>query len=237
MKALVIMSGGLDSVVLGYFMRAKGYDLDVLTADYGQAGVKELGFARRAIQKLDAHELHINLVRAGFDQFWHGAGLTEAQMDVPGSAFGRGLRPLTGVPNRNTVLLTIGFAAAAAREAAVVSLGVSKLDWITPDCRPEFLEVLKTMQSLALSQIANVTLETPFINLSKGEIVKLGHEMGVHLEETWSCWRGDEIHCGHCMPCKERQHAFRESGLSDPTRYAGSVDKDWSPSSALTQRS
>jgi 7-cyano-7-deazaguanine synthase len=141
-------------------------------------------------------------------------------MDVPGSPFGRGLRPLTGVPNRNTVLLTIGFAAAAARGAEVVSLGVSKLDRITPDCRPEFLDAMKAMQSFALFEIADVRLETPLIDLSKGEVVKLGHDLGVPLEETWSCWRGEEIHCGHCMPCKERHQAFRDADLPDPTRYA-----------------
>ena len=229
MKAIVIMSGGLDSVVLGYFMRAKGYDLEVLTADYGQAGAKELDFARRAIAKLGAQEIHIDLVRAGFGQFWHGLGLTEPQMDVPGSPFGRGMRPLTGVPNRNTVLLTVGFAAAAARGAGVVSLGVSKLDRITPDCRPEFLEAMRRMQSIALSEIAEVTLETPFIDLSKGEVVKVGNELGVPLEDTWSCWRGGEIQCGHCMPCKERQQAFRDAGLPDPTHYAVVAEETASP--------
>ena len=127
---------------------------------------------------------------------------------------------LTVVPNRNAVMLAIGFRIAASENAACVAIGVHGGDhFIYPDCCPEFIEQFAQMEQAALGEYAHVELCTPFLHLNKMEIVKRGAEIGVPFIETWSCYKGENYHCGVCGTCVERREAFTLAHVADPTSY------------------
>lgn len=218
-KAIAIVSGGLDSVTLGYLLQHEGYTLDVLSFDYGQRHHKELHFASEAAHALGAHWVCLDLKRAGLKEVFQGSALTNDALDIPPGRGESANRSATFVPNRNAIMLSIAFAAAASSGAAVVALAVSAIDNLTPDCRPEFLAAFEHMEQLALQGAADIRLEAPFMHKSKADIVTLGCELGVPFEKTWSCYVGDDVHCGTCLTCCERREAFELAGVADPTIY------------------
>jgi len=128
---------------------------------------------------------------------------------------------ITVVPNRNAIMLAIAFGIASANGAKAVAAAVHGGDhFIYPDCRPAFIEAFQTMQNYALDSQAHIQLYTPFVKISKANIVLQGENMEVLFAETWSCYKGGAIHCGRCGTCVERIEAFNNAGKADPTEYA-----------------
>ncbi len=218
-KAIAVVSGGLDSVTLAYLLQAEGHELHLLSFDYGQRHKKELVFAERCAQRLGAMFDVIDLT--SITRFLKGSALTDA-VPVPDGHYAAPSMALTVVPNRNAMMLSVAYAVAVAEHAEVVAVGVHAGDhFIYPDCRPNFITAFDAMQRLAVEGFGepNLKLEAPFVHLEKHQIVKLGTSLGVPYSDTWSCYRGGEMHCGTCGTCVERKHAFRDAMVADPTRY------------------
>lgn len=217
-KAVVIVSGGLDSVTLAYHLKTEGYSLHLLSFDYGQRHKKELTFARLCAERLHAQYNLMDM--SGLGTLLKGSALTDTDVNVPNGHYADDNMSLTVVPNRNAVMLAIGFSIAAAEGADCVAIGVHGGDhFIYPDCRPEFIEQFARMEQAALGEYAHVDLHTPFLHLDKSGIVKRGAEIGVPFAETWSCYKGHDHHCGMCGTCVERKEAFALAGIVDPTQY------------------
>jgi 7-cyano-7-deazaguanine synthase len=152
-------------------------------------------------------------------QLLTGSALTSGEA-VPEGHYAEDTMRITVVPNRNAIMLAITFGVAAAEQAEAVAAAVHGGDhFIYPDCRPDFIEAFETMQRHALEGLASITLYTPFVRLSKTDIVREGAQLAVPFAETWSCYQGGERHCGRCGTCVERREAFHLAGIEDPTLY------------------
>ncbi|EEA96755.1 7-cyano-7-deazaguanine synthase QueC [Pseudovibrio sp. JE062] len=218
MKTIVISSGGLDSVTLAYKVAREHELLGLVSFDYGQRHKKELDYAAHAAKQLGVphHILDMSQIGAHLS----GSALTD-DVDVPDGHYAEENMKVTVVPNRNAIMLSIGFGIAAAQQADAVAAAVHGGDhFIYPDCRPGFIKSFESMQKLALDGYANVSLYTPFVEISKGAIVAEGARINVPFEDTWSCYKGGEKHCGRCGTCVERREAFDIAGVEDPTEYA-----------------
>lgn len=218
-KAIAVVSGGLDSVTLAYWLQAEGYELHLVSFDYGQRHKKELVFAERCAQRLGAMFDVVDLTSV--TRFLKGSALTDA-VSVPDGHYAAPNMAITVVPNRNAMMLSVAYAVAVAEHATVVAVGVHAGDhFIYPDCRPNFITAFGAMQRLAVEGFGepDLKLEAPFVHLNKHQIVKLGTSLGVPYSDTWSCYKGGEMHCGTCGTCVERKHAFRDAMVSDPTQY------------------
>jgi 7-cyano-7-deazaguanine synthase len=213
---LVVLSGGLDSTVCTALAAREG-PLVALTFDYGQRHRIELTRAAAVARHYRAEQL---LVRLDASQ-WGGSALTDAAIDVPDSGpAGDGI-PVTYVPGRNLIFLSVAMGVAEVRDADTVYLGVNALDYSGyPDCRPEFVRSFEATAALALKRGVEghpVEIRTPLIDLSKGEIVKLGLAAGAPLHLTWSCYRGESDRpCGTCDACALRAKGFAAAGVEDP---------------------
>ncbi len=217
MVAVVVCSGGLDSVTLAHRMAASGEELILVSFDYGQRHKKELDYARACAKRLNARFELVDLSSVG--RLLSGSALTDGG-EVPEGHYEEATMAATIVPNRNAIMLTVAYGLAAAAGARAVAAAVHGGDhFIYPDCRPDFAEALDKMQRLALDGVGEVSLETPFIHWSKAEIAAEGARLGVPFEESWSCYKGGEIHCGRCGTCVERLEAFDIAGVEDPTPY------------------
>ncbi len=216
---LTVVSGGLDSAVLAHLV---GKDQLMVSFDYGQRHVKELHSAARIAAMLGVEHLVVDLRSLG--------GVLPNNALTGGSAVPHGHyaaenMKITVVPNRNVIMLSCAFAIAAAHKIDSVWIAVHAGDhYIYPDCRPAFMTAYEAMQKLALEGFPEIALHSPFINMTKANIVTLGTELGVPFKYTWSCYEGNELHCGRCGTCVERKLAFKEAGIFDPTIYA---DKEY----------
>ncbi|GHB17292.1 7-cyano-7-deazaguanine synthase [Pseudovibrio japonicus] len=218
MKTIVICSGGLDSVTLAYKVAREHELLGLVSFDYGQRHKKELDYAAHAAKKLGVPHHILDMSQIG--THLSGSALTD-DVDVPDGHYAEENMKVTVVPNRNAIMLSIGFGIAAAQQADAVAAAVHGGDhFIYPDCRPGFTKSFEAMQKQALDGYANVSLYTPFVEISKGAIVAEGARINVPFEETWSCYKGGEKHCGRCGTCVERREAFDLAGVEDPTEYA-----------------
>ncbi|AVX05522.1 7-cyano-7-deazaguanine synthase [Maritalea myrionectae] len=218
MKTLVICSGGLDSVSLAHIIADQHELTRLVSFDYGQRHRKELDFAAAAAKRLNVPH-HLMDMR-GIGAALSGSALTD-DIDVPDGHYAEDTMRVTVVPNRNAIMLTIGFGIAAANGDEAVATAVHGGDhFIYPDCRPEFTRAFDKMQKAALDGYANVQLYTPFVERSKADIVKEGAAHSTPFAETWSCYKGGEAHCGRCGTCVERREAFHLAGVEDPTLYA-----------------
>lgn len=218
MKTAVVCSGGLDSVSLAHIIAAEGSLSRLVSFDYGQRHRKELEFARRAAERLDVpfHLIDLRMIGAALT----GSALTD-EIDVPDGHYAEETMRITVVPNRNAIMLTIAFGLAAANGDEAVACAVHGGDhFIYPDCRPAFTDAFATMQKAALDGYADVMLRVPFVHKTKANIVAEGARAGTPFAETWSCYKGGEIHCGRCGTCVERREAFNLAGVPDPTVYA-----------------
>jgi len=223
-KAIAIVSGGLDSVTLAYLLHAEGYELHLLSFDYGQRHKKELAYAERSAQQLNATFNIVDLSSVG--QFLKGSALTDA-IPVPDGHYAAPNMAITVVPNRNAIMLSVAYAVAVAEQAQIVAIGVHAGDhFIYPDCRPEFITSFDTMQRLAVEGFGDphLKLEAPFAHLGKHQIVQLGTALQVPYADTWSCYKGGKKHCGTCGTCYERKEAFELAGVPDPTLYEAEDD-------------
>ena len=220
-KAVVLVSGGLDSATTLAMARAEGYQCHALSFDYGQRHACELRAAQQVAHALGAVEHRV--MRIGLGDIG-GSALTDTHIDVPDSPTA-GI-PVTYVPARNTVFLSLALAWAEVLDARDIFIGVNAVDYSGyPDCRPEYIAAFQAMARLATRagvEGAPVTLHTPLIHMSKGEIIAKGLELGVDYALTVSCYVADEEGraCGVCDACRLRSAGFRAAGAVDPTRYA-----------------
>jgi len=218
-KAVVLLSGGLDSAVCAFKAKADGNDVYALSVDYGQRHAREIACAKKIAKAVGAKQhkiLKIDLSAFG------GSALTDKKIKIP-KAGSKGI-PSTYVPARNTVFLSLALAYAEAAEAQSIYVGVNCLDYSGyPDCRPEYVQAFQDMAYLATKRALDgliTTIKTPLIELTKSEIIKLGSELGVPFELTTSCYRGGEQACGKCDSCALRLKGFKGAGLKDPITYA-----------------
>ena len=220
-RAVVLLSGGLDSTTVAAMAREAGFALLALTVDYNQRHRVELDHARRVAERLGA-ERHVVLpldLRA-----FGGSALTD-DIAVPKDGVQPGI-PVTYVPARNTVFLSLALAWAEAAGATDLFIGVNALDYSGyPDCRPDFIRAFEDMAAQATKagvEGARFTVHTPLIDMSKADIVREAARLGVDLGTTWSCYdpTPEGRHCGACDSCRLRRKGFAEAGVADPTVYA-----------------
>ncbi len=220
-RAVVLLSGGLDSATTLAVANSRGYACHALSFDYGQRHVAELQAASRVAASLGAAEHRV--VRIDLGQLG-GSALTDTAIDVP-EAPTEGI-PITYVPARNTVMLAYALAWAEVLEASDIFIGVNAVDYSGyPDCRPEFIEAFEKLANLATKagvEQGGFHVHAPLISLSKAEIIQLGTTLGVDYGQTVSCYQatGEGLACGRCDSCRLRSEGFRAAGLADPTRYA-----------------
>lgn len=221
-KAVVLLSGGLDSATTLACAAAQGFDCHALSFDYGQRHRAELEAARRvaAAQGARGHKvIAIDLTQVG------GSALTDTAIAVPEQP-GDGI-PITYVPARNTILLAIALGYAEVIGADDIFLGVNAVDYSGyPDCRPEYLAAFQSLARLATRagvEGAPIRIHAPLIEMSKADIIRRGTELGVDYALTVSCYQADAQGraCGRCDSCRLRREGFGTAGIPDPTRYAG----------------
>ena len=218
MNALLICSGGFDSVTLAHRLHANQQLAALLCFDYGQRHKKEIDSARLCAQRLDVPFILLDISSIG--RQLSGSALTD-DIAVPHGGYSEENMQLTVVPNRNAIMLTIAFGVAAARKLGAVALAVHGGDhFVYADCRPEFIDAMASMQRLALADQAVIQLFAPYVETDKTAIARDAARYRVPIADTWSCYEGGELHCGRCATCLERIEALAQAGVPDPTRYA-----------------
>jgi 7-cyano-7-deazaguanine synthase len=219
-RAVVLLSGGLDSATALAIARARGDECRTLAIDYGQRHRAELAAARRvsaALGAVEHRELRVGIGEIG------GSALTDSKMAVPERG-GAGI-PVTYVPARNTVFLSLALAWAAVLGADEIVIGVNVIDSSGyPDCRPEFIAAFEKLARLATKRGVEghaLAIDAPLVALTKAEIIRRGLELGVDYSLTVSCYRADDAGraCGACDACRFRREGFAAEGAPDPTRY------------------
>jgi 7-cyano-7-deazaguanine synthase len=220
-SAIVLLSGGLDSMVVAGLAREAGYDLIALTIDYNQRHRIELDSAATIAAHLGAIEhivLPLDLTRFG------GSALT-ADIAVPKEGVEENAIPVTYVPARNTIFLSLCLGLAEARGARDLWIGVNALDYSGyPDCRPEFVAAFEALANVATRagvEGNRIRIHAPLLHMTKAEIVLQGVKLGIDYGRTVSCYQADETGraCGRCDSCRLRREGFAAAGVSDPTRY------------------
>lgn len=215
MSLLAVVSGGLDSVTLAYFLRHNGALGHVLTLDYGQRHAREIVCAERAAQALGAGHTVLRFPALGAVL---PSALTTPGAVVPDAEYAPDNLAATIVPNRNAIILALAYGVADSLGLDGVAIGVHAGDHaLYSDCRPEFIRAYKAMEREALGR--DVMLEAPFLLLHKEHIVTIGAGLRVPFADTWSCYQGEKRHCGRCATCRERRQAFVRAGVKDPTEY------------------
>ena len=219
-KAVIILSGGIDSTTLCYKYARDNYDIYSLTIIYGQRHSREVESAKEVAKSLGISHKVIDL--SPLKQLLSGSALTDWGVDVPRvpekTEHFETLKT-TIVPNRNAIFLSIAIGYAQSIGADSIFFGAHHSDrGVYPDCRKEFVEAFEIAERLA-NDNQNLKIEAPFVSMDKSEIVQLGNKLEVPFESTWTCYVGGELHCGTCSACNERKRAFSESGIEDPTEY------------------
>ncbi len=230
-KAVVLVSGGLDSATLLAIARDRGFDCYALSFAYGQRHELELDAARRVAGQLGALEHRIMPIDLSV---FGGSALTDEALAIPESELETPVQedeaiPITYVPARNTVFLSLALAWAETLDARHLFIGANAVDYSGyPDCRPEFLQAFEAMANLATkagvearSASERLQVEAPLVAMTKAEIIQTGTELGVDFAQTLSCYQPDAAGraCGRCDSCRIRHQGFTAAGLNDPTRY------------------
>ena len=219
-RAVVLLSGGLDSTTCLAIALSQGYEVLALSFNYGQRSSSELEAARSIAIAAGVKNHHVIPLGIGA---LRGSALTDHAVVVPEQE-SAGI-PVTYVPARNTVFLSYALALAEVSEANAIFIGVNARDYSGyPDCRPEFIHAFEVMANLATKSAIEgspITIEVPLIMMSKAEIIRAGTALGVDYALTVSCYQADEHGkaCGRCDSCRFRQKGFLEAGLPDPTQY------------------
>jgi len=218
-KAVVLLSGGLDSSTVLYQAKADGYECYALSFDYQQRHQRELEAARDIAEAAGVEAQQVVRFDLGL---WGGSALTDQTIEVPRDRAPQEKAetiPITYVPARNTIFLSFALAYAEALAAQFVYLGVNALDYSGyPDCRPDYINAMQQVFQLGTKQGRegnSITIKTPLIELKKTEIIQLGNQLQVPWEKTWSCYQGETESCGVCDSCQLRLKAFQELGLND----------------------
>jgi 7-cyano-7-deazaguanine synthase len=240
MKAVTLLSGGLDSTTLAYKLKADGYELHCLSFDYGQRHLKELEAARAIAHDLGAvhHTIQLRVENRYVESLplasvLGPSVLVDQSTPVPDGHYADENMKQTVVPNRNAIMLSIAYGVAMAEGAQIVAFAAHSGDHrIYPDCRPEFVEALsgafETGAAWDPEDLVKVPIiKGPFLFSTKGDIATLAQQLGVPIAETWSCYKGGDVHCGTCGTCYERREALDEAerniGIPDPTVYLDST--------------
>ena len=219
-RAVVLLSGGLDSATVLALAREAGVDCHALSVSYGQRHQAELNAAARVAHALGAREhriMHVDLGRIG------GSALTDKSIEVP-AAGGAGI-PVTYVPARNTIMLSLAMAWAEVLDAREIHIGINAVDYSGyPDCRPEFVAAFQHLALVATKagvEQRGPLIRAPLINMSKADIIRTGQRLGVDYSLTVSCYQADSrgLACGACDSCRLRREGFAAAGVADPTRY------------------
>lgn len=219
-KAVVLLSGGLDSATCLAIAKSQGYDCYCLSLDYHQRHIAELQAANNVAQSLGA----VQHKTAQLDlSLFGGSALTDSAIAVPNSPT-EGI-PVTYVPARNTIMLSLALAWAEVLGAQDIFIGVNALDYSGyPDCRGEYVKAFQTMANLATKSAVEgktITVHAPLIDLTKADIIKLGTRLGVDYSKTVSCYQADAQGkaCGQCDSCRLRRIGFEQASIPDPTYY------------------
>lgn len=223
MKAVILLSGGLDSSTILSQALSDGCECHAMSFDYQQRHRRELHSAKAIAKK--AGVVQHQVVKFDLRQ-WGGSALTDDAIALPQRSLEEMSQniPVTYVPARNTIFLSFALAYAETIKAERVYIGINALDYSGyPDCRPDYIQAMQQVFHLGTKQGREgqpITIESPLINLKKTEIIQLGNQLGVPWELTWSCYTGDDKACGVCDSCRLRLAAFAELGLIDPVPYA-----------------
>jgi len=216
MKTVLVYSGGLDSTVLLYHLLDTGATVSTLSVDYGQRHSKELIQAEVITKALGVEHRTVDL--RSITALFGNSSLTDTDLTIPHGHYGEDNMKSTVVPNRNMILLSLATAWAASLKADSVSYAAHSGDHaVYPDCREAFASALD--KAIRLADWQEIYLNRPFVDYSKADVVKRGAELHVPFEKTWSCYEGNDTHCGQCGTCIERREAFYLAGIEDPTPY------------------
>lgn len=234
-RAVLIVSGGMDSAVLAHYYASAGFNLYLLSFDYGQKHVKELTYAEKYISSMrerfgtgpDALEITHNVISLPISQLLtdSDSALINAQRQMPYGHYTDDSMKATVVPYRNPNMLIQAATVAWNEKARVVAYAAHQGDYAQyPDCREVFVDAFNTMLSTAMNTTA-IKVASPFMYFTKAQIARLGASLNVPFELTWSCYEGghdglDDRHCGRCGTCTERYEAMKLAGIHDPTVYA-----------------
>ena len=220
-KAIILLSGGLDSTTVLAIAKEQNYDCYALSFDYGQKQRSELESSIAIAKKSNVIEhriMKISLNDIG------GSALTDNEISIPKFSDSNDI-PITYVPARNTIFLSFALAWAEVVDCQTIFIGVNALDYSGyPDCRPEFIEAFEAMANLATKQSVEgdkIQIKTPLINMTKAEIIKKGLSLGVDYSETTSCYDANSLGeaCGECDACVLRKNGFSSANVEDPTKY------------------
>ncbi|MGQ1946682.1 7-cyano-7-deazaguanine synthase QueC [Geofilum sp. OHC36d9] len=217
-KAVILLSGGLDSAVALWLARSEGFEPHTLSFNYGQRHDKEIKGAAILAQKAGVQNHRLVSINIGQ---WGGSSLTDKNMNVEDGDISRTDIPVTYVPARNMVFLSVAASYAEAIGAQDIFIGVSEVDYSGyVDCRASFINAMQTAINQGTVMGAEkglpITIHAPFIHKTKTEEILLGQKLGVPFENTWSCYRGGDEPCGTCDSCLLRAEAFRKAGMADP---------------------
>lgn len=216
MKVALLFSGGLDSTTLLYELLEEGHQVLPVSIHYGQRHWKELNASAFILQGLNIAPIRIEL---DVGRLLKGSSQTDKSVNVPEGHYADESMKTTVVPNRNMMMLSIAGAIGIANDCSAVAYACHAGDHaIYPDCRPEFVNVMA--EAFKLCHFDPVQLLTPYLLLKKSDIVRIGSEISVPYQLTWSCYKGGSYHCGKCGTCVERREAFVHAGVKDPTEYA-----------------
>ena len=224
-KAIVLLSGGLDSTTCLALALSEGYHCTTLSFDYGQRHIIELDTAIKIAAQFNVKHDIIKLPSMP----WHNSALTNSSIDIP-EYTGKKIIPVTYVPARNTLFLSFALAYADVLKADAIFIGVSSVDYSGyPDCRPEYIEAYQTLANLATKSGVEgqaITIRAPLIHLSKAQTIALGHELHIDYHMTVSCYQANEKGeaCGKCDSCALRKKGFHDANIADETRYYTSIE-------------
>lgn len=217
-KALCIMSGGMDSTLVAYIMRSRGYEIIALHFNYGQRTVaKELEAYRAVCTDLEVSEKYE--IDLDFFKTIGASALTDHSIDVPTGRVEAGV-PITYVPFRNGIFLSIATAIAEKEGCEVIAIGVVEEDSSGyPDCRDTFIRSFEHTANLGTKETTNIIIEMPLVHLQKSQIVQEALKLGAPLHLTWSCYQNENKACGVCDSCRLRLRGFERAGVNDPIEY------------------
>lgn len=218
-SALVLFSGGLDSTTMLAMIKSDGYEITALTINYNQRHVSEIEFSKKSLSQLQIHKqiiFDLDLSKIG------GSALTD---DIPVPIDSNDNIPTTYVPARNTIFLSLASSFAERLNISDIFIGANIIDYSGyPDCRPEFIKSFEKTINLGTKlgvEGSHIRIHTPLIKMTKAEIIRKGHSLGVDYSLTLSCYNPTDsgLACGKCDSCKFRKDGFKNAGLSDPTKY------------------
>jgi 7-cyano-7-deazaguanine synthase len=220
MKAVLLLSGGLDSATLGFDLKSQGYILECLSFNYGQRHKIELTYAAKLAKLLGATHKIVDL--ADVQNVLKGSSLTDNSIVTPHGEYKKSNMHLTYVPNRNAILLAIAWGYACSINAQIVAAAPHSGDhYLYPDCRESFLTPLnEAFRAGSEDHRSNdLHIETPYLHITKADIVEIGKKLNVPFANTYSCYEGKETHCGLCGACHSRKQALQTAGIKDETIY------------------